>query len=350
MALLENLKAELANVERLQDILNLAAHNLEDYKKFVMVAQVRNGDPLAFLGEMDDLGTAGAGCNPEYKEVGIVNKMKRWELGDWSMANKMCYKSLEGSIAEFSLKGGTEKAEAVEFMTQVYIPKVVEALNKAVWRWGWFGDKEAKNISDGGQITDGVDTSLFTVADGLFKQIFAACAENADQLTAIEANTKTTYKAQKEAILAEGVATGIVDKVLMDADARISASNGAMLLMTKAMADALAYDLKKLYNHVIHWETLFEGFDVAEYNGVKVARISVWDRFIKAYENDGTKINKPYRIIFTNPSNLMLASDANDLVSEANVYFDERTRENLVYAQGKFGAMLKEDDMVHAAY
>lgn len=350
MALLENLKAELANVERLQDILNLAAHNLEDYKKFVAISQVRNGDPLAFLGDMDDIGTAGAGCNPEYKEVGIVNKMKRWELGDWSIANKMCYTALEGSIAEFSLKGGTEKAEATEFLTQVYIPKFTDALNKAVWRWGWFGDKEAKNISAGGQITDGVDVNLFTVEDGLFKRIFAACANNADQHTEIEANTKATYKEQKEAMLAKGVATGIVDKVLMDADARISASNGAMLLMTKAMADALAYDMKQSHNVIMPWETLFEGFDVAEYNGVKVARISVWDRFIKAYENDGAKLNKPYRIVFSNPSNLLLASDANDLVSEANVYFDERTRENLIYAQGKFGSMLKEDDMVHAAY
>lgn len=348
--MLENLKLELENIKDFSEVLNMAAHQVEDYKKFVSVAKVKNGEPLAFLGEMDDLGTAGAGCNPEYKEVGIVNKLKRWELGDWSVATKMCYQVLENTYGEYLLKTGTDKADAAEFMAKVYLPKLVEQLTKAMWRFGWFGDKDAKNITSGGQITDGVDTSMFTVCDGLFKQIFAICAENAEQVTEIAANKKTTFAEQKSAMLAKGVATGIVDKVLMDADPRISASAGSMLMMTKAMADALSYDIKQSHNVIMPWTTVFEGFDVSEYNGVKVARISIWDRLIKAYENDGTKLNKPYRVVYASPENLAFGSDANDVVSEASIYFDERTRENLVFAQGKFGAMVKEDELIHAAY
>ena len=42
-----------------------------------------------------------------------------------------------------------------------------------MWRIAWYGDKDAKNNADGGVLTSGVDPTLFTMADGFWKRIFA---------------------------------------------------------------------------------------------------------------------------------------------------------------------------------
>ena len=40
--------------------------------------------------------------------------------------------------------------------------------------------------------------------------------------------------------------------------------------------------------------TDFKGLDVTEYNGVPIYRVSIWDRFIQKYQNNGTKLNLPH--------------------------------------------------------
>ena len=111
--------------------------------------------------------------------------------------------------------------------------KLSKAIVRMIWRLAWFGDKAAKLVSESGVLTAGTDKTMFDVCDGLFKRIFTQCASNASQLTAIAANAQTTYAKQKEAILAEGVATGILESLLMDADSRLTSNSNAVVLATK---------------------------------------------------------------------------------------------------------------------
>ena len=136
----------------------------------------------------------------------------------------------------------------------------------------------------------------------------------------------------------------------MDADSRITADSGSMIMMTKYMADALHWDVKKTYHEQMEWKTIFDGFDVARYDGVNIARISIWDRFIGAYENSGTKLNLPYRMVFGNIKQFMVGTDQDALISDLDVWFERKERRNYIYAQGKMGTSLLEDDMFHAAY
>lgn len=259
---------------------------------------------------------------------------------------------MKGTIAEYTLKTGTEIGDltSTEFMTYIIRPALEKQMMRMIWRFGWFGNKDAKHITDGGVLTDDVKKELFTTCDGLFKRIFAQCAANAKQITTIAANAKTTFSEQKSAMLVQGVATGIVDTMLMDADSRITADSGSMIMMTKYMADALHWDVKKTYHEQMEWKTIFDGFDVARYDGVNIARISIWDRFIGAYENSGTKLNLPYRMVFGNIKQFMVGTDQDALISDLDVWFERKERRNYIYAQGKMGTSLLEDDMFHAAY
>lgn len=349
---LENIEVDPKDVTDLKEVIPLSIDQDEDYQRYTALKKVKNGDPVAFIGDMDDIGVQGSGCDPVYGEVGIANSQKRWTLGDWQVPIKICYESLQGTIAEYTLKTGTQIGDltSTEFMSYIIRPALERQLKRMIWRFGWFGDTAAKAIADGGTLTANTKPELFTTCDGLFKRIFAQCAEKPDQLTAIDANAKLTFKEQKAAMLAKGVATDLFDNMLMDTDSRITADGGAVIMMTKALADALTYDVKKTYSIIMPWETIFNGLDIAKYNGVTIARVSIWDRMIRAYENTGDALNKPYRAVYANINQLQTATDADGLISDLDIWFDKKERRNYIYATGRIGTQILENDMFHAAF
>lgn len=346
--ILANLANQNPNIQSISELINASVYDDENLQSIVTVKKVKQGAPIAVVGEMGEVGTAGAGCNPTYGAVTIDNSLRRWSLGDWDIAKKICYTELENTYADLTLNGGTEIAEVDEFIEQIVEPRLERAYNRMLWRLGWFGDTAADVIANGGVLTAGTDKTLFTVEDGLWKRIFTQCTANSSQLTAIAANSQTTYAAQKSAILTQGVATTLIDTILMDADSRVL-NNGALYL-TKSLADALAADIKKVYKTNMPWETIFEGVRVGEYDGYKVYSISIWDRIIKTYENTGTKLNKPYRAVLGNADEFLVGTDTGGLFNNIDVFFDKVSRQEHIYAQGKFGTQLREVDMFHAAY
>lgn len=150
--------------------------------------------------------------------------------------------------------------------------------------------------------------------------------------------------------MTQGVATGILETVAMDADSRITSDPNAVVLATKAFTDALHKDIKETYHINLPWTTIFEGFDVTEFDGLRIARVSIWDRIIKAYENTGTALNKPYRLVFTNPRNLMVGTNAESLLSDLDIWFEKKERMNYWYAAGKMDTQLLEENLIHGAY
>ena len=346
---LENLKLEPENLASIKDAVQETFYNDEDFSSFVNIQKVKEKDPIALLGEMEMVGKKGGGCDPTYEEKGIANSQKRWEFGQWEIPVKICYEAIKGTIGEYSLKTGTAIGDltSTDFMT-IFADALQRAMEQMIWRFGWLGDKEAALAGEGGgKLTAGLDVSNFNVCDGLFKRIFTATAT---KHTAIAANSETTAALQISALRKSGAATTLVDTILMDADTRIVDDSDAVLLMTRSLADALTYDLKKTYHDIMPWEKLFDGFEVATYNGVKIARVGIWDRMIKAYEKGTATVNLPHRAVFCNPKHLMIGTDADSLISDLDIWFDQKERRNYLYATGKIGTALLEENMIHAAY
>ena len=136
----------------------------------------------------------------------------------------------------------------------------------------------------------------------------------------------------------------------MDADSRLADSADSVIFMTKALADALTYDIKSRHHVIMPWEAVFNGVKVTEYNGCKVAAIGIWDRIINAYEGTGTARNKPFRALMTTPRNLLVGTPASGLISDLDVWFDHKERRAYIYSTGKIGTNLLEEDMFQAAY
>ena len=192
---------------------------------------VTNGKKLGYIDSMGDVGEARSGCDPQYSKVNVTGIQKEWELGDWEIAKEICYDELENTIAEDSLNTGTDRAylQDTPYWDQVLMPLLEKAMKEMFWRIVWFGDKDAKNIADGGILKAGINPKLFNMCDGLWKRLQAIIAANPNQHTEIAANAATTYLDQKNGILVPGTAIKIFDTLLADADSRIFDKPGSAI-------------------------------------------------------------------------------------------------------------------------
>lgn len=345
-----NFEASNGAIQSLKELIKLVALPVEDIAKFIEVrGNVQNGQQIGWSGKIGNVGWSGGGCSPEYRNPEVLGLSKKWDMGEWTMPFELCYSDFENTIAEYALNHGTEVGDltSTEIMSEVIVPAVAEALSKMYWRIVWFGDKDAKSVADSGVITNGVDVSLFNITNGLFKQLFALPAE---QRTTIAANAQTTRALQFSKLREEGVAIGIVEDMIMNANPALASVADAGIYMTKSLADALSADVRKVYKVIMPWEVVFTGVEMSEYNGVKIYRCSMWDEVIQNAQNNGTKLNLPHRAVYAAPSLLLAASPAANFISDLDIFFDRKSRTTNIYAGGKIGALIGQDDLFQVAY
>lgn len=313
---------------------------------------VTNGKKLGYIDSMGDVGEARSGCDPQYSKVNVTGIQKEWELGDWEIAKEICYDELENTIAEDSLNTGTDRAylQDTPYWDQVLMPLLEKAMKEMFWRIVWFGDKDAKNIADGGILKAGINPKLFNMCDGLWKRLQAIIAANPNQHTEIAANAATTYLDQKNGILVPGTAIKIFDTLLADADSRIFDKPGSAIFCTNSMFKALRTDLVERYGKTtMPFENVATGITLSEYDGRTIIALDIWDRLIKKFEDTGTALNCPHRAIVCSPDNLFVGTNDKDKIASLSVHFNDKDRKNYIYAASKIGTLVGEDELVQVA-
>ncbi len=313
---------------------------------------VTNGKKLGYIDSMGDVGEARSGCDPQYSKVNVTGIQKEWELGDWEIPKEICYDELENTIAEDSLNTGTDRAylQDTPYWDQVLMPLLEKAMKEMFWRIVWFGDKDAKNIADGGILKAGINPKLFNMCDGLWKRLQAIIAANPNQHTEIAANAATTYLDQKNGILVPGTAIKIFDTLLADADSRIFDKPGSAIFCTNSMFKALRTDLVERYGKTtMPFENVATGITLSEYDGRTIIALDIWDRLIKKFEDTGTALNCPHRAIVCSPDNLFVGTNDKDKIASLSVHFNDKDRKNYIYAASKIGTLVGEDELVQVA-
>lgn len=312
---------------------------------------VTNGKKLGRISDMGEVGKNHAGCSPAYENINISGVEKTWELGPWEIAKHICYAELENTIAEASMNTGTERTylQDTPYWDIVLMPLLEKAIREMFWRIIFFGDKDAKNIENGGILKAGVDPKLFNMCDGFWKRFITLAAANPHQRTAIAANAETTYQKQKDAIRQQGAAIGVFDALLSDCDSRIFDADGAAIYTTNSLFRALRNDVKNLHNLQLPIESIANGISLSEYDGHPIIVLDVWDRLIKKYEDDGAKLNNPHRAIACAPGNLFVGTSDKDKIALLDVNFNSETRHNNIYAASNIGTLIGEDALVQVA-
>lgn len=145
-------------IRDLGELLFLTVFNDPEIERVVtLAAGVYNGHKLGYIDDMGDVGKNKSGCSPNYDNINITGIEKEWELGPWQIAKHICYTELENTIAKYSLNTGTQIAYLPDtpYWNDILVPLLQRAMVEMFWRIVWFGDKNAKNISDSGLLTDG---------------------------------------------------------------------------------------------------------------------------------------------------------------------------------------------------
>ena len=57
------------------------------------------------------VGKASQGCNPTFGTSVIATSEKEWDIHEWEVAEKICYKDLEGTVAQVAMRTKTNIAD-----------------------------------------------------------------------------------------------------------------------------------------------------------------------------------------------------------------------------------------------
>lgn len=322
---------------------------------FNVLPKQKHGDKVGLIGEYGLLGKASEGCDPTYDHNTAVTAEGEWNIREWQISEEICYKDLEGTLAQVALKTKTDIADltGTEYLDYVVMPLLEKGASKMLFRLAWFGDMEATTSASGGVLKEDARVSAFTVTDGFFKRIFELVADNAERHTAVAANAKTTFAEQKTAIRTSGAATEVLDNLISDAPMNLRQANGQVIFITQALKDALNADIKKNNRGSdLQWEALFDGITKTNYDGIELVALPMWDEIIKGYEtaNAGKAWNKPYRAVYTVRENLLLGLESENELADLQVFFDQKSQKTYILGKDKLGTLIADKNLIQVAY
>lgn len=341
-------------IRDLRELLFLAILQSEALERTLTVQPgALHGHKIGGVGEMGPVGTRQPGCKPTFNSTEIATQEKAWELGQFTVAEEICYADLRETLIRYAMKAKTSIADltGTDFIDIIVEPTLSAALDKMLWRLFWFGDTAASNADDGGIITDGVNPELFHVCDGFFKRLLAITTANPLQRVTIAANSATTRANQIAQIRAEGAAMKIFEDLIYNADMRLRQATDKVILCTQSMADALAIDVKRITGSDLQWESLFGGLvSATRWNGEEILALPRWDEMIAAFESNGTALNKPHRALFASRGTLWGGVASNDLLAELQIWFSQDDQVNRMLAKDEIGTIIWEDNLIQYAY
>lgn len=288
------------------------------------------------------VGKAGQGCDPTPQDYQIGTRKVVWAPKRWEVFIQECYSDLDNTAAVYAMKNGVAMSDLTDTdYIAIVAMFLAQSIRDFLFRIVWFGDTAAENVADGGQITNGVDVSYFTLIDGFFKQLTAGVTANAELGVSIAANTQATKALQKSA-LTPADAYNILSEMYFNAPVDLQATGEMRFLVTQSVANA--YQQYLMSNNIEStYRNLVDGVQALSFAGVPVIALPSWDKTIKAYQDLGTTWYKPHRAVLIEKLNLGVGVGSESGLSELDVWYDKTSRNNYLLAQDRIDAKLLND-------
>lgn len=358
---LSNLTPDNGAIKSLSQLIFLAAMDPDRLGNLVnFLVRQEHGKKVGFVGEFGLIGKKAQGCDPTYGNDLISTGEKEWDIKEWEVAEQICYKDLESTVAKVALNKGTsiDDVTSTDYMDDIVEPRLNLAITKLIMRLAFFGDKDAttyaSSSNESGTIKEGVSADYFNVTDGLWKHIFKGVTEEKITRVEIAANNQTSPALQKQEFKKAGIATGILDSMIESAKMVLRQQVGQTIYMTQLFADALSADIKaNNKGSELQWESIFLGITRTTYNGVTIYAVPFWDEIIQSCLKNTTNKDawdKPYRAIYTVKDNLLVGTESEDELAEVEIFFDQKTRYNHIFAKDTLGTLVAQEDLMVVAF
>lgn len=332
--------------EQIRDISELmfdeVLHAPEIEELHTVYSGIVHDKEIGFIGGGGLVGKKRQGCNPTPQDFEIGTRKLTWQPKPWEVIIDQCATDLENTVAEYALHNGIRVHDLTDTEYAAIVLKVLgDAIKDMLYRIIWFNDTDAENVSEGGQITDGVDIEYFNIIDGLFKQLQSASAENANILVSIPANSETT-KALQLSKMDGAAAYKLLTDMYYKAPIKMRESGNMRFLVTQSIADAYQQYLtgKGIESE---YKNLVEGVRSLKFLGVDVIPVPIWDVMIQSYFDQGTTFYKPHRALLAEKGNLAVGTPSDGAIEDIDVFYDKKSRETRFEASDKLDAKILND-------
>lgn len=274
---------------------------------------------------------------------------KFWEPEPVKFWLDLCASDLEGSFLNYMRPLGIDRDDITATDIATFITmRMSEAAQEDLLRIIWFGDVDADNVSGGGDITNGVSLTDYTILDGFWKQIFAIVTATPTRRYTISENAGVSYAAQA---LAAGKSLTILRTLLQDADPRLKSDPNKFYIVTDTIFENYATYLES-QGIDASYVRLESGFSTLAFRGIMIYSFQFWDRTIDADFNTGTVWFLPHRAILTTKETLAVGYDlASDAGGEAmEVWYERKDEKNNFRGKYRLDAKVLEGYMLQVAY
>lgn len=200
-------------------------------------------------------------------------------------------------------------------------------------------------INEGGNLTTGVDEDYFNILDGLFKQLRAIVALDANVKVTIAANSQTS-KADQLAYLTPELAYTLLSDMWYKADIKLrQRKNECRFYVTQSIADKyeqylVGKGIESTYSNLV------DGVPALKFNGVPVIPMPMWDANIQSYFDLGNTYDAPHRALLTLKSVIAVGTPSAKAFDEVDVWYDKTSRKNYILCKDKLDAKILSDKML----
>lgn len=353
MALTINPKITFNGKEATEGILEPAFKRPEVKRIMDIREGIKAKEQIAFLGRIDKVTKKDGGAGTGKQNRSIAMSQKFWDPVKMKIWISFKEDELEDTFFVWLTKNGVDRRN-VEDLTEFYQQWVLEVFTDAAqtdaMRIAFFGDTAAANVADGGKITDGVAIDDYNQVDGFWKQLFDGVTAGKVKKVTIAKNAEATYALQLA--LGSTDAYDTYKAMLNKADSRLRSAPDKVFLVTETL----------FQNRIDQKESLANGLESSaarqdqfysddQYRKIPIISMdTIWDRWIQADMDNGTKYDLPHRVILTTVSNLVAGYDSEGGVSDFRTYFDEETETVNLKGLYKFDAKVLQEFMAVVAY
>lgn len=200
-------------------------------------------------------------------------------------------------------------------------------------------------INEGGNLTTGVDEDYFNILDGLFKQLRAIVALDANVKVTIAANAQTS-KAEQLAYLTPERAYNLLSDMWYKADIKLrQRKSECRFYVTQSIADKyeqylVGKGIESTYSNLV------DGVPALKFNGVPVIPMPMWDANIQSYFDLGDTYDAPHRALLTLKSVIAVGTPSTKAFDEVDVWYDKTSRKNYILCKDKLDAKILSDKML----
>lgn len=305
------------------------------------------GEQVAFLPRINKITRLDAGCGTGIQSKALTPTEKNWAPKKLKIWLQQCADDLEATFFVWGLNKGIARKDLTNTDFLDYILEIMpDGIMEDALRIAWLGDTAENVFGSGGHLLAAGDVPDYTQLTGFWAKMIAGVVGTTIQRVTISENGNATFALQalasgKALTVFKGLLTGNTDSRLKSAPDKIILCTTSLFENWLEYKESLAIDSSFVRQD--------KGFQTDTYRGVTIIAVDLWDRYLQADFQDGTKWYLPHRAVLTTKSNLQIGLDTAG-ITELKSYLDDTTELHNIKGGYKMDVQIPYDFMCKVAY